>query len=487
MTTTSERLRRWLTLEPGQATPEDHSLLLELARGVMIEKYTLEQGKIKVTQFLDHLREENQSPLEAYFLLSVASDIMSADLLRNHAERELAKQNPATDGPAGIGHYFEEGPDGSLYVPSAASRTVRADSVTGAMVSVERLATTLGIPADSIYMLLHSRRSEITEAEAGFVIDFHRKLTAEAEAAQIRINTRSELERVNDAAGQGTGIRVSYSEIAAQAAEIFRNEFGKLNIFSREELEQRGRELAECISEGYDGSVTQETAEGLLANIRSKCAVLVQGLLTEQNPNNFGNESAEECSHGIMQPGPALIEKSDEVTATNVTPGPLEKAPEISNIPFWRPLSGRPLRVVSIVGIAVLVVPTFFLWFIGIIVNIQRGNYAAAILWIAPLAATPWIRKRASRSVSGPGITTEAAAGTSSAPPDAGDRASYPLAEEMALTSGRVGASPKPVGEPDLVRPQKQSPSEEMRDHEVPVEDADDEDQEAFKRHWHVR
>jgi hypothetical protein len=202
----------------------------------------------------------------------------SADIWVSHKQHESKKRAsaPPTDGPAGMGFYFEEGPDGKLYVPSSTNR----DRGQGALVSVVALAAALGIPADSVYMVLGSRRGQITQAEADSVVRFHRKLMAEGEAAHLRIKTRSAVEGLTEARYQNTDLKVSSSEIATRATQIFREEFGKLGVFSAEELERQGHELGQCIDQAYRVPLTLQAAEELLANIRSECELRVQRLGT---------------------------------------------------------------------------------------------------------------------------------------------------------------------------------------------------------------
>ena len=198
-------------------------------------------------------------------------------------------------------------------------------------VSVETLAASLGIPPQSIHLVLGSKRMQITQAEADFVVDFHQRLNAEADAARARIKAHAEeqgitpaedlrrcfeylqlhypnktlpeamaeidrkeaLKRFSLAAAKtiaetlqpphpSSGRTMEPFELAMQVGRIVAEEFERLDVFTPEELEQMGLEFGWPVVEEYQTTVSEETVESVLVEIRSRCRECVERLLSEQ-------------------------------------------------------------------------------------------------------------------------------------------------------------------------------------------------------------
>jgi hypothetical protein len=197
--------------------------------------------------------------------------------------------------------------------------------------SVKSLAASLGIPPESIYLLLGSECKQITRAQAELVVSFHRRITAEGDAALARIKARCEargitpveelrecfeyfrvhypdktltealaeserkkaLKNFSLAATQcitetfrpphqTQGVPMEPFELAMRAVKIFVEEFGRLDVFTPEELEQMGLELGWIVVDEFHTTVSEEIAEVFLVHVRSKAKESVEELLAEK-------------------------------------------------------------------------------------------------------------------------------------------------------------------------------------------------------------
>jgi hypothetical protein len=222
-------------------------------------------------------------------------------------------------------------------------------------VSVESLAANLGIPPESIHMLLGSKGTQLTRAEAERVVEFDRNLRAEADAARARIQARCEargstpedelkerfdqlssaypgktLREAIEAMGRGEALKrlsseairsvvetlpppepkagtpVAPFELAMQVARVYAGEFGRLGVFSSEELIQSGLELGWLAFEEYRGVVPNETAESVLEHIRSECRARVEKLLAESAEPGEANE---ESGHSVLHREQAALDQ----------------------------------------------------------------------------------------------------------------------------------------------------------------------------------